>query len=300
MVVTHELILMLQDLRLSSPEIVMSLMLFVSNPLFYLVMPLAVATYVLWFKDKKKGEWIVMNIVTGMFIGHFLKDVIRNPRPWITDDRIVPEEKALKGASGYSTPSGHSTDSASAFLSLACVFGKRFLSLLFIAAMLLIMFARLFLGVHTLMDVLTGVFIAIFVMLLNWVLISVSYTSDGAYFRVSAVYFLLFMAILVPWILIANDIGPITSYGEIMLGTIIGRQIEHSYIGYEPRMMDCRGVIKGLLIGWFIAGMMVAVPYLALDPQLGLMLGGFFGAIGIFTAAPFVLKKITKPALNDQ
>ena len=166
--------------------------------------------------------------------------------------------------------------------------------------MLLIMFARLFLGVHTLFDVLTGAALAVIIMVLNWILISFSYSSDGAYLRISVLYFLLFMVVLVPWILIAEDTGPITSYGGIMLGAVIGRQMERSCIGYVPHDRGRWEVIRGLIIGWLIAGTMVAVPYLTLDPQLGMMLGGFLGAIGIFTVVPYVLMMSYKPTLSDR
>lgn len=288
----HEFLLMLQDLRLSIPDAVTSIMLLVSSPIVHVAVPIAIASFFLWCVDRRKGDWIMMNIVSGMFFGHLLKDVIANPRPFETDDRLIPEEKALKGASGYSTPSGHAVDATAAFASTAVLVKRRAVTILMVAVTAVILFSRLYLGVHTVWDLLAGMFFAIAVMAVNSVLMAYSYKDDSNYFRITAVYLLLFLIGTTVWMLVTDDREILMRYGGLMLGAIIGRQIGHAAADEKPscRPFSCKA--GRLMIGWVAAIALFLIPILLLGTAVGYLVGGFLCSMDLFVFSPVVFRRL--------
>lgn len=279
---------MLQDLRLSAPDIITSAMLLVSSPAFYVAIPIAIASFFLWCVDRRKGDWIMMNIITGMFFGHLLKYIIKNPRPFVTDDRLIPEERAVKGAPGYSTPSGHTVDAVTSFGSIAVLVRRRSVTLLMIAIIALVMFSRLYLGVHTELDLLAGALTAITVMIINSALISYSYRDDSSYFRITVVYLLLFIIGTTVWVLVTDYHGGLMKYGGLMLGAVIGRQIGH---GTDYAKCRCLGrTVIRLAIGWGITALFFEIPILLFGTTVGYLVGGFLVSLNIFALSPVLFR----------
>ncbi len=286
----HELLLILQDLRLSLPDVFTSAAVVISSPLFHVALPLAFATFFLWSVDRRKGEWMVMNIVTGMFIDHFMKDIIKNPRPWIGDDRITPEKRVLEHASGYSTPSGHSVDAVAGYGSLIVLLRKGWSYAVFGTLMVLILFSRMFLGVHTIWDVLLGAVVAIIVMAINWVMIGKAY--DGHNLQVTVAYMLSFITLYTVWILIADDMTGLMTYSGLMLGAIIGRHVGNGNIGYRAGCDSGGRMICSLAVGWSATALLFVIPYVLIGSEAGYCVGGFLAGLCIFTLIPIILKRI--------
>jgi hypothetical protein len=84
--------------------------------------------------------------------GTSLKHLLRQPRPYWVDDRIIP----LSAETSYGIPSTHSSDSLSVWGLLALTLKKAWLWILAAALVLLIGLSRLYLGVHFPHDVLGG------------------------------------------------------------------------------------------------------------------------------------------------
>lgn len=82
-----------------------------------------------------------------------LKVTFRIPRPWVLDPDFEPVASAVPAATGYSFPSGHTQSGTALFSSLGFFFQKTRYRLLCFAAIALIGFSRLYLGVHTPKDV---------------------------------------------------------------------------------------------------------------------------------------------------
>ncbi len=107
---------------------------------------------------------MVLNTGVACTVNQAMKAVLRIPRPWIRDERIVPVKEALPSAGGYSFPSGHTTRSGCAYGSYGMELLKKKekgAGILFFLIILLIMLSRNWLGVHTLEDVLIGLLIVI-------------------------------------------------------------------------------------------------------------------------------------------
>lgn len=106
-----------------------------------------------WCIDKKKGYYILSVGLIGTVINQFLKLVFRIPRPWVLDPDFKIVESAREAATGYSFPSGHTQSSVGMFSSILLGAKKKWLKIACIILMVLVPFSRLYLGVHTPLDV---------------------------------------------------------------------------------------------------------------------------------------------------
>lgn len=115
------------------------------------VVPLAIALFLFWCVDKKKGFISISILVVANSLMNFVKCIVRFPRPW----KVMPEISAqrLSTATGYSFPSGHSTAASSFFSAVAACFRKRWISVICAVIILLVPVSRMFLCVHWPMDV---------------------------------------------------------------------------------------------------------------------------------------------------
>ena len=149
-------LLFLQQIRNSAGPLMTTLMVLVSDIAIYGSITAALIIY--WCVDRVQGYWILANCVSGFMVNNTLKLAACVYRPWIRDPRIVPPPAALKSATGYSFPSGHTQFAASFFGSVAIYNRKKYWQLIApcIFCILLTGFSRNYLGVHTPQDVLVS------------------------------------------------------------------------------------------------------------------------------------------------
>lgn len=120
----------------------------------------AIAIVIYLCVDKEKGFHVIMAFMIGNLFVQFLKNIFCINRPWVRDSRVTPSRIGIKGATGYSFPSGHSNAAASAYGSLAHQYRHRkVLRIVLIVFVFLIGFSRNYLGVHTPQDVVIGLLI---------------------------------------------------------------------------------------------------------------------------------------------
>ena len=115
-----------------------------------LYMALAIAVY--WCVSKGLGFYILTTGFVGTIANQFLKLCFRIPRPWVLDPDFEIVESARAGATGYSFPSGHTQNAFSSFGCLG-MWAKKGWRVLCFAIVVLIGFSRMYLGVHTPLDV---------------------------------------------------------------------------------------------------------------------------------------------------
>ena len=89
----------------------------------------------------------------GTIINQFLKLWFRIPRPWVKDPNFTIVESARAEATGYSFPSGHTQNAFAVFGSPARFFKSTALRIIFIFLIALTAFSRMYVGVHTPLDV---------------------------------------------------------------------------------------------------------------------------------------------------
>ena len=106
-----------------------------------------------WCLDKKRGYFLLFTGFTGITCIQLLKMLFRIPRPWILDPTFTIVEAAREGATGYSFPSGHTLCGTTLFGGLAISAKHRAMRISGIAICLLVGLSRMYLGVHTPLDV---------------------------------------------------------------------------------------------------------------------------------------------------
>lgn len=185
------------------------------------------------------------------------KIVFRIPRPWILNPNFKPVESSLATATGYSFPSGHVQGNTSIFLAIAKWSGHRFLSILSYIIVALVFFSRMYLGVHTPLDVCTALLITIIVIWgldhlkkfysvpqghkLGLLILSLTYTL-GVY---------LYSYLLIRWnISTAELVSDAVIFASSLAGFSIGAYIENRYIHFRTQcfsiFMQLIKVILGL------------------------------------------------------
>jgi len=88
------------------------------------------------------------------------KIIFRIERPWVIDPTMNPVPSALERATGYSFPSGHTQAAASLFGAIGVQVRQKPIMIICFAIGILVAFSRMYLGVHTLLDVSVSLLIA--------------------------------------------------------------------------------------------------------------------------------------------
>lgn len=119
--------------------------------------------FLYWCYDKKLAKTVGLSVIMGLVWNTIIKNIAMRRRPYFDHEHIkilrIVEPKAdiyNITAQGYSFPSGHSTNVATVFGSLAVNLRKRWMTVIAIAIPLLTGFSRVVVGAHYPTDVLVG------------------------------------------------------------------------------------------------------------------------------------------------
>ena len=102
---------LLEDLRMPWLDAVVSVLTELGGETVFLV----AALVTLWCVDKRRGYYLLSVCFLGTLVNQFLKITCRVPRPWVRDPNFTIVEAARAEATGYSFPSGHSTNSVGTY-----------------------------------------------------------------------------------------------------------------------------------------------------------------------------------------
>lgn len=114
---------------------------------------LVLALMIFWCVSKEEGYYLLFVGFLGTIFNQFLKLVFRIPRPWVKDPKFTIVESARADATGYSFPSGHTQNVVGTLGGIARWQKQKWLRIACIATLLLTSFSRMYLGVHTPLDV---------------------------------------------------------------------------------------------------------------------------------------------------
>ena len=148
---------------------------------------IALAMVILWCFDKKRGYFLLIAGFIGTVFCQFLKIYMKIPRPWVKDPGFTVVKSAKGGATGYSFPSGHAQNAVSTYGGLAVSSRRKRSKILFPILALLICFTRLYLGCHTLMDVIVGGGIAAALLFVLWPILRTVNEHPGRMYPIIAV-----------------------------------------------------------------------------------------------------------------
>lgn len=142
----------LQQFRTPVGETIFSLITHLGSD----IMMITALCALLWIFGRKAALRLAISYAGTGMVNQLLKAIFAIPRPWVRDSRIIPAQSALKGAHGYSFPSGHSQTSACLFTTIAMYFKRKWLYIVCAIIVLAVMLSRMYLGIHTPLDVFFG------------------------------------------------------------------------------------------------------------------------------------------------
>ncbi|MBQ2700983.1 MAG: phosphatase PAP2 family protein [Clostridia bacterium] len=155
----------LEPLRTPAMNPVISLITLMGDETFFMI----IGMLLLWCVNKRWGYRFMIVGLTGSVMNQLLKAIFLIPRPWVLDESFTIVESAREGASGYSFPSGHTQSAVTTLGMIAAYFKRRWITAVCVVTILLVGFSRMYLGVHTPLDVgvslVTGL---LTILLFNW------------------------------------------------------------------------------------------------------------------------------------
>jgi undecaprenyl-diphosphatase len=127
---------------------------------------LVIAIFFFWCVNKREGYYILITGLVGTVVNQLAKLFFRIPRPWVLDPDFEIVESARAEATGYSFPSGHTQNIAGTYGSIAAYNPKKWKTVLCTIIIVLVAFSRMYLGVHTPLDVVVSLLFALGLILL--------------------------------------------------------------------------------------------------------------------------------------
>ncbi len=140
---------LLEGLRTPALSAFFSKITFLGDETVFMIL----AITVFWCVSKRQGYYIFAVGLSGTVANQWLKLFCRIPRPWVLDPGFTIVESARAAAAGYSFPSGHTQNIVGTMSCLALSNRNKALRAVCAALIVLVPFSRMYLGVHTPLDV---------------------------------------------------------------------------------------------------------------------------------------------------
>ena len=144
-----KLLYALESIRTPLLDTILGAVTHMGGELFFMV----IAVTVFWCVSKRMGYYLMTVGFFGTILNQFLKILCCVPRPWVKDPDFTIVESARAEATGYSFPSGHTQNAVATYGGIARYTRRRWLRGVCIALTLVICVSRMYLGVHTPLDV---------------------------------------------------------------------------------------------------------------------------------------------------
>lgn len=122
---------------------------------------LVIALVLFWCVNKYQGYYILSVGFVGTIANQFMKLWFRIPRPWVLDENFTILEQARDAATGYSFPSGHTQSAVGTFGGVALSTKNKAVRIAAVILAVLVPVSRMYIGVHTPLDVGVSVVLAL-------------------------------------------------------------------------------------------------------------------------------------------
>ncbi len=144
-----EILYLLEKIRNPIFDFIFSLITRLGEETVFLVFALVF----FWCVSKREGYYMLISGLAGTVINQALKLIFKIPRPWVRDPSFNAVESAKPAATGYSFPSGHTQNVSTTFGTVGRYTAKLWVRIVTVAVIVLVAFSRMYLGVHTPLDV---------------------------------------------------------------------------------------------------------------------------------------------------
>lgn len=268
-----------------------------------------------WCVSKYAGYISLLSGTASLCFCIALKDIFRIPRPFNLDTTLTIVEHPKNEVIGYSFPSGHATNIVASFGTVYLYTKNKILRFISILLILLVCFSRIYLGAHTLLDVLVGIIVTIIILVWYYKMI-----KDGEKKGINKAIIgtLLFLLAHIICVIIINAI--IVGGNEIMdkfeyksmikmavllialgLPTILGIILDIKYIKYDASGNFLFQIVK------LILGLAIVIIYNANKKQVFSFASGLLGdflqysvmmILGIIVC-PLIFKQLKKLKVFD-
>ena len=246
---------------------------------------LVVALIVFWCVDKRHGYYVLAVGFFGTLANQFLKITCRIPRPWVLDPEFTILEQARGEATGYSFPSGHSSNAVGTFGAVAASVKTKWIRIACIAVAVLVPLSRMYVGVHTPADVLVGSGMAL---ALVFLMRPVVYGNNGKHIPVMlgfgvilSVCYLLYVELFpFPVDVDAANLESAVKNGYTMLGALSGMVIVY-YVDENKLHFPVKAVWWAQILKVIVGLLLALAVKEGLKAPLDALFGGHMLARGV-------------------
>ena len=203
-----------------------------------------------WCISKELGTYLMMGWSGNRLVNGFLKITVCAYRPWIRDPRIVPFGKSIDTATGYSFPSGHSTNSVVTYGGISVKSRTKWIKALLWVVPLLVGISRFVVGVHYPTDVVCGWLLG------GIVIIVVPFMQKKI--KNKLVFFGILLLIGLPGFFYCTSNDYYSGYG-ILLGAIVSFLFEERFVNFESTGNVLRALLRTAVGGALFMGINTAL-----------------------------------------
>ena len=194
------------------------------------------ALFVFWCVSKRHGYYLLAIGFAGTVLNQFLKLLFRIPRPWVLDSNFTIVESARAQATGYSFPSGHTQNAIGTFGGIARFTQRKWVRVAAIVVAVLVPLSRMYLGVHTPLDVGVAAVISVALVFALYPLMERSDSQHGVMGAVLAVM----LALAVGYLLFVS----LYRFPADVDAANLAHGVENAW--------KLLGATVGMLVGWWL------------------------------------------------
>ncbi len=210
-----------------------------------------VACTLLYCVNKKLGYKFLFMFSLGQFLNQAFKVIFAVPRPWVIDPEFKAVDAALPDATGWSFPSGHTQSAVMMYGYTARVIKRWWAYLGASALILLIGFSRMYLGVHTLLDVAAALVLGLATIIASELLFGVFGEKKhfvpvfaGIISFVLLAYLIIILIFDKGSMLYLDDVSIASTLFGLAFGFFCGSIVEQRFVNYDVKAVWWVQIIK--------------------------------------------------------
>lgn len=260
---------------------------------------IAIICAIYWCYNKKLAYRITFGLFASGLLVQTLKITFRIPRPWVRFPNLNPVQEVIGTATGYSFPSGH-TNATTALYSMLFLSTKKVALRIGCVVMILgVGISRMYLGVHTMQDVLVSFLVTLATVILVYQISKITFTNKVRVVIASAIVLASVAVLIYAYVLLNQGIIETKYASDVCeaafagIGLGIGWYIESRFIQFNEKTKDVRLQIVKFVFGISVAAGLKLICKLILPS--GIIADGMANFIlvsWVMIGYPLIIKKM--------